>query len=114
DADDSPVGVGVPRYVPDAERCARVARLAGRHARRRHLPAAERRVAILLTAFPTKHARIGMAVGLDTPASALRLLDALHEDGMRVERPFAHGDELMHALVAAGGHDPEFLTDAHL
>jgi len=114
DADGSPVGVGVPRYVPDAERCARVARAAARHARLRHLPAAERRVAVLLTAFPTKHARIGMAVGLDTPASALRLLDALHEDGMRVERPFAHGDELMHALVAAGGHDPEFLTDAHL
>ena len=113
-AEDSPVGVGVPRYVPDAERCARVARLAVRHARLRHVPATERRVAVLLTAFPTKHARIGMAVGLDTPASALRLLDALHEDGMRVERPFAHGDELMHALVAAGGHDPEFLTDAHL
>ncbi len=113
-AEDSPVGVGVPRYVPDAERCARVARLAVRHARLRHVPAAERRVAVLLTAFPTKHARIGMAVGLDTPASALSLLDALHEDGMRVERPFAHGDELMHALVAAGGHDPEFLTDAQL
>jgi len=113
-SEDSPVGVGVPRYVPDAERCARVARLAVRHARLRHVPAAERRVAVLLTAFPTKHARIGMAVGLDTPASALRLLDALHEDGMQVERPFAHGDELMHALVAAGGHDPEFLTDAQL
>lgn len=114
DAAGSPVGIGVPRYVPDAERCARVARLAVRHARLRHLPAAERRVAVLLTAFPTKHARIGMAVGLDTPASALRLLDALHEDGMQVERPFAHGDELMHALVAAGGHDPEFLTDDQL
>jgi cobaltochelatase CobN len=113
-ADDSPVGVGVPRYVPDAERCARVARLAVRHARLRHTRAADRRVAVLLTAFPTKHARIGMAVGLDTPASTLALLDALAEDGMQVERPFAHGDELMHALVAAGGHDPEFLTDEQL
>lgn len=113
-AEDSPVGVGVPRYVPDGERCARVARLAVRHARLRATPARERRVAVLLTAFPTKHARIGMAVGLDTPASAIALLDALHDDGMRVERPFAHGDELMHALVAAGGHDPEFLTDEQL
>ncbi|HEV7772272.1 MAG TPA: cobaltochelatase subunit CobN [Conexibacter sp.] len=114
DAEGSPVGIGVPRYVPDAERCARVAQLAVRHAQLRHTPTSERRVAVLLTAFPTKHARIGMAVGLDTPASALRLLDALHEDGMQVERPFAHGDELMHALVAAGGHDPEFLTDDQL
>jgi cobaltochelatase CobN len=114
DAVDSPVGAPVPRYVPDLERCARVARLVVRTARLRHLPPERRRVAVLLTAFPTKHARIGMAVGLDTPASALALLDALHADGMRVERPFSHGDELMHALVAAGGHDPEFLTDEQM
>jgi cobaltochelatase CobN len=104
----------LPRYVPHPERCRRVARLAVRSARLRSLPAADRRVAVLLTSFPTKHAKVGMAVGLDTPASALRLLDALHADGMRVERPFGHGDELMHALIDAGGHDPEFLTDHHL
>ena len=40
----------------------------------------------LLTSFPTKHAKVGMAVGLDTPASALRLFDAMRADGMRVER----------------------------
>jgi cobaltochelatase CobN len=114
DASDSPVGVPVPRYVADPERCARVARLAVRHARLRSTPAAERRVALLLTSFPTKHAKVGMAVGLDTPASALALLDALHADGMRVERPFADGDALMHALIASGGHDPEFLTDEQL
>ena len=110
----SPVGVPVPRYVPDAERCSRVARLAVRSARLRHLPAEQRRVAMLLTSFPTKHAKVGMAVGLDTPASALALLDALDGDGMTVERPFAHGDELMHALITSGGHDPEFLTDEQL
>jgi cobaltochelatase CobN len=114
DAGPSAVGVALSRYVADPERCARVARLAVRHSRLRRLAPAERRVAVLLTAFPTKHARIGMAVGLDTPASALRLLDALHEDGMLVDRPFAHGDELMHALIDQGGHDPEFLTDDQL
>jgi cobaltochelatase CobN len=114
DAEASPVGVAIPRYVPDAERCARVARLAVRNARLRALPAERRRVAVLLTSFPTKHAKVGMAVGLDTPASALKLLDALHADGMDVQRPFAHGDELMHALIAGGGHDPEFLTDGQL
>jgi cobaltochelatase CobN len=114
DAEGSPVGAPVPRYVADRERCARVARLAVRHARLRHLPASRRRVAMLLTSFPTKHARVGMAVGLDTPASALELLRALREDGMRVEHDFAHGDELMHALIGAGGHDPEFLTGEQL
>jgi cobaltochelatase CobN len=114
DSSMSTVGVAVPRYVADPERCARVARLAARHARLRRLPAPQRRVAVLLTAFPTKHARVGMAVGLDTPASALALLEALADDGMRVERPFEHGDQLMHGLIAAGGHDPEFLTDEQL
>jgi cobaltochelatase CobN len=114
DADGSPVGVPVPRYVPDLERCARIARLAARHAGLRRLPAADRRVAVLLTSFPTKHARVGMAVGLDTPASALTLFDALRADGMSVKHDFEHGDELMHALIAAGGHDEEFLTDDQL
>ncbi|HEY1539756.1 MAG TPA: cobaltochelatase subunit CobN, partial [Solirubrobacteraceae bacterium] len=127
DGDGSPVGVPVPRYVPDHERCARVAGLAVRSARLRHLPPSRRRVALLMTSFPTKHAKVGMAVGLDTPASALKLLDALHDDGMLVQRPYTHqaggsgdatvrnpGDELMHALIAGGGHDPEFLTDEQM
>jgi cobaltochelatase CobN len=116
DAAGSPVGVPVPRYVADPERCARVARLAVRHAGLRRRPAAERRVAILLTSFPTKHARVGMAVGLDTPASALGLLAALRADGMRVEHGFGDGDgdAFMHALIGAGGHDPEFVTDEQL
>ena len=83
-------------------------------ARLRTLPADQRRVAVLLTSFPTKHAKVGMAVGLDTPASALHLFDAFAADGMQVDRPFADGDELMHALIATGGHDAEFLTDDQL
>jgi cobaltochelatase CobN len=114
DAEGSPVGAAVPRYVPDLERCARVARLAVRSARLRHLPAERRRVAVLLTSFPTKHAKVGMAVGLDTPASALALLAALEADGMLVERPFGQGDELMQTLIATGGHDAEFLSDEQL
>ncbi|HWI08804.1 MAG TPA: cobaltochelatase subunit CobN, partial [Solirubrobacteraceae bacterium] len=110
----SVVGAAIPRYVADRERCARVARLAVRHARLRATPNADKKIALLLTSFPTKHARVGMAVGLDTPASALRLLDALAEAGYDVQRPYAHGDELMHALIAGGGHDPEFVSDEQL
>jgi cobaltochelatase CobN len=109
-AHDSPVGVPVPRYVPDAERCDRLARLVLRHARLRD-PTARRRIAIVLTAFPTRHARIGMAVGLDTPASAIGLLQALKADGVDVRDIPQDGDALIHALIAGGGHDPEFLTD---
>ncbi len=111
--EDSPVGVAVPRYVADCERCDRLARLVVRHARLRR-PDVRRRIAIVLTAFPTKHARVGMAVGLDTPASAIRLLHALRADGIQVQDIPADGDALMHQLIAAGGHDPEFLTEAML
>ena len=38
---------------------------------------AERRVALVLSAYPTKRSRLGNAVGLDTPASVLALLAAL-------------------------------------
>ena len=43
---------------------------------------AEQRVAIVLSSYPTKHARVGNAVGLDTPASRrCVLLDALRDAG---------------------------------
>ncbi|MFT4103890.1 MAG: cobaltochelatase subunit CobN, partial [Burkholderiaceae bacterium] len=122
-ADESKVGTAVPRYVPDAERCDRLAGLVLRHARLRRAKAGApagadantgKKVAIVLTAFPTKHARIGMAVGLDTPASAIALLHALAADGIRVENMPADGDALMRELIDAGGHDPEFITDQHL
>lgn len=124
DDEDSPVGTAVPRYVPDAERCDRLAGLVVRHAKLRQPKATApagttdantgKKIAIVLTAFPTKHARIGMAVGLDTPASAIRLLHALKADGIAVNHIPADGDALMHELIEAGGHDPEFITEQHL
>jgi cobaltochelatase CobN len=108
------VGTEVLHYAPDLERCRRLARLAVRHARLRHVPAADARIAIVLSSFPTKHGRVGNAVGLDTPASAIALLDELRRRGYDVGEPFADGDELIHTLIAAGGHDQEFLTDEQL
>ena len=101
-------------YAPDLERCDRLARLAVRHATLRTLDRREQRTAIVLSSFPTKHARVGNAVGLDTPASAMALLDALRQAGHRVQHDFADGDALIHALIAAGGHDHEFLSDDQL
>ncbi|WP_394275808.1 cobaltochelatase subunit CobN [Luteococcus sp.] len=130
---------GLPRYVADAERCTRLARLAANHARLRHTPNADKKLALVLSAYPTKHARIGNAVGLDTPVSAIRLLRRLREEGYdlgadnEVTRilgaaeasPEAQdadgrtpdtiaGDALIHALIAAGGQDEEWLTNAQL
>jgi cobaltochelatase CobN len=116
---------GLPRYVADPERCARVAGIAVSHARLRHVPVAERRVALMLSAYPTKHARVGNAVGLDTPVSAVRLLRRMRDagydlggpgevPGLELEDDAAAGDALIHALIAAGGQDEEWLTTAQL
>ncbi|NUP26179.1 MAG: cobaltochelatase subunit CobN, partial [Nocardia sp.] len=112
---------GLSTYVPDPERAARVAGIAVRHARLRHIPADRKRLALMLSAYPTKHARIGNAVGLDTPASAIALLHELRTAGYDLgavgEVPGLEerdGDALMHALIAAGGQDPEWLTAEQL
>ncbi len=115
---------GLPVYVADAERAARVAGIAVRHARLRHIPAADKRLALVLSAYPTKHSRIGNAVGLDTPASAVALLRRLRAEGYDLgpeDGPDAlpglvsgEGDELIYALIEAGGHDQEWLTEEQL
>jgi cobaltochelatase CobN len=115
---------GLTSYVADPERAARVAGTAVAHARLRHTPPGERRVVLMLSAYPTKHARIGNAVGLDTPASVVRLLAAMAGQGYDVgplDGPHAlpgladlDGDALVHALIAAGGQDPDWLTEEQL
>lgn len=109
---------GLIAYVADPERCARVAGLALRHARLRHVAPANKRVALVFSAYPTKHARIGNAVGLDTPASAVALLRAMRERGYQVgDLPGVEandGDALIHALIERGGQDPDWLTEGQL
>ncbi|MHB8450444.1 MAG: cobaltochelatase subunit CobN, partial [Mycobacteriales bacterium] len=105
---------GVPVYVADPERAARLAGLAVAHARLRHTPVADRRVAVVLSSYPTRHARVGNAVGLDTPASAVVLLRTLREAGYTVGEFPEDGDALVHSLIAAGGHDTEWLTEDQL
>ncbi len=104
----------VPVYVADPERAARVAGIAVRHARLKHKPNAEKKLALVFTAYPTKHSRVGNAVGLDTPASAVRVLDALRDAGYGVDEHPDNGDELIHRLINAGGHDVEWLTEEQL
>lgn len=107
---------GVPEYVADPERAARVAGIAVAHARLRRIPPAARRVVIMLSSYPTRHARIGNAVGLDTPASAVALLEAMRQAGYDLgEDGFpADGDALIAKLIAAGGYDTEWLTAGQL
>ena len=124
----------LPRYVADPERCRRVARTAAAHARLRHTPPAERKIALVLSAYPTKHSRVGNAVGLDTPVSAVRMLRAMDAQGYDLgdgfpgvdtadrgarrhhssEEDTEAGNALIHALIDAGGQDEDWLTSEQL
>ncbi|MDX6231108.1 MAG: cobaltochelatase CobN, partial [Nocardioidaceae bacterium] len=116
---------GLPRYVADGERCARVAGIAVAHARLRHIAPSERKIVLMLSAYPTKHSRVGNAVGLDTPVSTIRLLREMRNAGYDLGAPgeipglelddlTEAGDALIHALIAAGGQDEEWLTQVQL
>jgi cobaltochelatase CobN len=108
------LGSPVVAYRTRPDRVARVAGLAARLARLRHRPVAERRIAVVLTAYPTRRSRIGNAVGLDTPASVVALLHALRDAGYRVERIPADGDTLMAELIDAFAYERASLTRAQL
>ena len=75
-------------------------------------------MALVFSAYPTKHARIGNAVGLDTPASAVALLRAMRDAGYEIgDVPGVDaedGDALIHALIERGGQDPDWLTEEQL
>jgi cobaltochelatase CobN len=111
------LGAPVTAYRTRPDRVARVAGLAVRLASLRRVPSAERRVAVVLSAYPTKRSRLGNAVALDTPASVIDLLHALAGAGYRVDRIPPDGDTLMAELAdgypfaddgASGGHDRRF------
>ncbi|KAA2258545.1 cobaltochelatase subunit CobN [Solihabitans fulvus] len=108
---------GIPVYLADPERAARVAGIAVSLARLRHLANGDKKLAIVLSSYPTKHSRVGNAVGLDTPASAVVLLRAMAEAGYRLgdlDLSTVDGDTLIHQLIAAGGHDVEWLTEEQM
>ena len=112
DGEDLGVPVVAYRTVPD--RVARVAGTAVRLAALRRKPNAEKKIAVVLSAYPTKRGRIGNAVGLDTPASVIDLLSALRAAGYRVDDIPADGDTLMAELIDRFSYEKESLTTAQL
>lgn len=95
------IGSQVLAYRAHPERTRRVAEIATRHALLRRTPVSMRKVAIVISAYPTKQSRLGNAVGLDTPASLLGLLDALRSAGYQVAATPDSSDELMRQLAAS-------------
>jgi cobaltochelatase CobN len=103
----------IVRYEPRPDRIDHVADLARNWARLRTTPNASKRIAILLANYPSKNARVGNAVGLDTPASLRALLGALRDAGYDTGAALpGDGQALIEGLIAASTQDAEFSTVA--
>ncbi|MES2739935.1 MAG: cobaltochelatase subunit CobN [Pseudomonadota bacterium] len=101
-------------YEPLADRVARVAGIAARFARLKHVPNADKRVAFIFTNSNSKASQIGNAVGLDAPASLMRILEAMAGAGYRLDQMPADGTALIHALVQRCSYDNTWLTAEQL
>ncbi len=99
--EDDIVGTALTAYRCIPDRVERVASIAHNMAKLGKLSSAERRVAIVLSAYPTRLSRIGNAVGLDTPASVVELMKAMSHYGYSLTGIPHSGDDLMHQLAAS-------------
>jgi cobaltochelatase CobN len=103
----------IVRYQPRQDRIRHVTDLARNWAALRKVPPAQKKIAILLANYPSKNARVGNAVGLDTPASLHALLEALHKTGYDIGPSLpSNGQALMESLIAASIQDPEFASSS--
>jgi len=102
------------RYVAKPDRTEFLARLAIKWTALRRKPNSEKRIAIILSNYPTKDARIGNAVGLDTPVSVVNILRALKAAGYHVTDIPVSGDELVHRIIERCGTDRDSLTEVQL
>ena len=102
------------RYVPREDRVELAARLAIKQANLGLKPNSEKKIAIVLSNYPTKDARIGNAVGLDTPASVIEVLHALKDAGYKVDDIPESGDALVHGIIERCSNDRDSLTEEQL
>ena len=102
------------RYLPRPDRVDFLARLAIKWVGLQLKPNSEKRVAVILSNYPTKDARIGNAVGLDTPASVIHVLHAMRDAGYRLEDIPGDGDELVQRIIERCGNDTDSLTEEQL
>ncbi|OCR00541.1 cobaltochelatase subunit CobN [Oscillatoriales cyanobacterium USR001] len=94
-------------YEPVQDRIDFVAELAANWVRLRQTPIAGKRIALILANYPTRDGRLANGVGLDTPASCVEILKALHAVGYQIDNIPSSGDELIKMLTSGVTNDPE-------
>jgi cobaltochelatase CobN len=97
-------------YRAQPERMDFVAQLARRWIELARVPNGQKRIALILANYPTRDGRIGNGVGLDTPAAALNILRALHEEGYPLPADLpGSGTALIQQLLGGVSNDLDTL-----
>ena len=109
---DARLATAVMQLVPDQERLAWVASLAKAWVTLRATAVPDRRLALVLANYPTRNSRLANGVGLDTPASAVAMLQWLQLEGYSLDTGSsealpADGDALINRLLSGRTNDPE-------
>ncbi len=98
-------------YQAQPERINRVAGLVEKLINLKRLPNREKRIAFILTNSNAKASQIGNAVGLDAPASLLRIMQAMTDLGYNFKGLPDSGTKLIHDLIARCSYDESLLTE---
>jgi cobaltochelatase CobN len=101
-------------YEPLPDRVARIAQIASRFARLKRLNNADKRIAFVFTNSNSKASQIGNAVGLDAPASLMRILQAMQATGYNIGDLPESGTALIHELIDRCAYDNTYLTSEQL
>jgi cobaltochelatase CobN len=104
---DTQLETPVITYQSEPTRVQFVAGLAAHWIRLRQTPVQERKIALILSNYPTKDGRLANGVGLDTPQSCIEILKALSAAGYSVEAIPTDGDDLIRTLTRGVTNDQE-------
>ena len=94
-------------YQPQCDRLDFVAESAANWINLANTPSQDRKVALILANYPNKDGRIANGVGLDTPASCIKILEALKQSGYTVADIPQTAEELIQRLTKGITNDPE-------
>jgi cobaltochelatase CobN len=86
-------------YRTDPERLNRLCQLGKKLIDLKYIKNCDKKIAIILSAYPTKKSRIANAVGLDTPKSLLNILNMLKDDGYKIKDFPQDSEALIHLIV---------------
>ncbi len=97
----------VVTYQPQQDRIEFVADLAANYVQLANTEIRDRKIAIILANYPNKDGRLANGVGLDTPASCIKILEALEAEGYYLENYPKTGEELIERLTQGVTNDLE-------